>query len=64
MNEVAELELPTQENFQADLRSVFQGLFAWLWRDGRGRPLRAAGRADRPSERHVPAPPYKITDVG
>ena len=25
MNEVAELELPTQENFQADLRTVFQG---------------------------------------
>jgi putative transposase len=25
VNEVAELELPTQENFQADLRSVFQG---------------------------------------
>jgi putative transposase len=25
MNEVAELEVPTQENFQADLRTVFQG---------------------------------------
>jgi len=25
VNEVAELELPTQENFQADLRTVFQG---------------------------------------
>jgi putative transposase len=25
MDEVAELELPTQENFQADLRTVFQG---------------------------------------
>jgi hypothetical protein len=25
MNEVAELELPTQENFQSDLRSIFQG---------------------------------------
>jgi putative transposase len=25
MNEVAELELPTQENFQADLRTIFQG---------------------------------------
>ena len=25
MNEVAELELPTQENFHADLRSLFQG---------------------------------------
>ncbi len=25
MNEVAELELPTQENFRTDLRSVFQG---------------------------------------
>ena len=25
MNEVAELELPTQENFRADLRSLFQG---------------------------------------
>ena len=25
MNEVAELELPTQENVRTDLRSVFQG---------------------------------------
>ena len=25
MNEVADLELPTQENVRADLRSVFQG---------------------------------------
>ena len=25
MDEVAELELPTQENFQYDLRSVFRG---------------------------------------
>ena len=25
MNEVADLELPTQENVHADLRSVFQG---------------------------------------
>lgn len=25
MNEVAELELPTQENFQTDLRAIFQG---------------------------------------
>jgi putative transposase len=25
MHEVAELELPTQENFQTDLRSLFQG---------------------------------------
>ena len=25
MDEVAELELPTQENFQTDLRSIFQG---------------------------------------
>ena len=25
MDEVAELELPTQENFQYDLRTIFQG---------------------------------------
>ena len=25
MNEVAELELPTQENYQTDLRTIFQG---------------------------------------